>query len=64
LESPKHIPPGIEKFITILTHCSAFLRTRILTRENAWAVLVALMLLLILVLGTMGVQSKFVYSGF
>jgi hypothetical protein len=40
------------------------LRTHLLTRENAWAVLVALMLLLILVLGTMGVQPKFVYSGF
>jgi len=35
-----------------------------LTSENAWALLVALMLLLILVLGTMGVQQRFVYSGY
>jgi len=36
----------------------------VFTRENAWALLVALMLLLILALGTMGVQPRFVYSGF
>jgi hypothetical protein len=43
---------------------NAFLRRTIFTRENAWVVLVAIMLLLILVLGTMGVQPRFVYSGF
>src|SRR5450432_2950555 len=37
---------------------NAFLRRHIFTRENAWVVLVAIMLLLILVLGTMGVQPR------
>jgi hypothetical protein len=55
---------GIGKFLTIVFNCSAILRTHLLTRENAWVMLVAFMLLLILVLGTMGVQPKFVYSGF
>ncbi len=48
----------------IAADCSAFLRHRVFTRENAWALLIALMLLLILALGTMGVQQRFVYSGF
>ena len=48
----------------IAANCSAFLRHHVFTRENAWVLLVALMLLLILVLGTMGVQPRFVYSGF
>ena len=48
----------------IAANCSAFLRRHVFTRENAWALLVAFMLLLILVLGTMGVQQRFVYTGF
>jgi hypothetical protein len=48
----------------IAANCSVFLRDHVCTRENAWALLVALMLLLILALGTMGVQPRFVYSGF
>ena len=48
----------------VAPNSSAFLRRYIFTRENAWAVLVAIMLLAILVLGTMGVQPRFVYSGF
>jgi hypothetical protein len=45
-------------------HFSAFLRRHVLTRENLWALIIALMILLILILGTMGVQPRFVYSGF
>jgi hypothetical protein len=48
----------------IVENCSAFLRRHIFTRENVWVLLVSLMLLLIIVLGTMGVQPRFVYSGF
>ncbi len=46
------------------THFSALLRRHVLTRENLWALIVAVMILLILILGTMGVQPRFVYSGF
>ncbi len=45
-------------------HFIVFLRRYIFTRENAWVLIVSLMLLLILILGTMGVQPRFVYSGF
>jgi hypothetical protein len=45
-------------------HFIAFLRRHVFTRENLWVLIVSLMLLLILVLGTMGVQPRFVYSGF
>ncbi|HLY27504.1 MAG TPA: hypothetical protein VKQ72_14260 [Aggregatilineales bacterium] len=41
-----------------------FLRRHVFTRENLWVIVVAVMLLAILVLGTMGVQPRFVYSGF
>lgn len=41
-----------------------FLRRHVFTRENLWVIVVAAMLLAILVLGTMGVQPRFVYSGF
>jgi hypothetical protein len=40
------------------------LRARVFTRENAWVIVVSLMLLLILILGAMGTQPRFVYSGF
>jgi hypothetical protein len=43
---------------------STFWRRYVFTRENAWVLLVCLMLLLIFVFGTMGVQPRFVYSGF
>jgi hypothetical protein len=43
---------------------NTFWRRYVFTRENAWVLLVCLMLLLIFVLGTMGVQPRFVYSGF
>ncbi len=43
---------------------STFGRQHVFTRENAWVLLVCLMLLLIFILGTMGVQPRFVYSGF
>jgi hypothetical protein len=45
-------------------YCSAFFRRYIWTRENLWVLIVSLMLLLILVLGTMGVQPHFVYGGY
>lgn len=62
--------PGLIK--RMAQNCSAFLsvflrgllRQRVLTRENAWVLLIALMIILILTLGTMGVQPRFVYSGF
>jgi hypothetical protein len=40
------------------------LRAHVLTRENAWALIVSIMLLLILLLGAAGTQPRFVYSGF
>jgi hypothetical protein len=42
----------------------AFLRRHVLNRENLWVLIVAVMLLLILIFGTMGTQPRFVYSGF
>ncbi len=51
----------------IAGNCSAwfgFLRQRILTRENGWALLIALMLLTLILFGTAGQQPRFVYSGF
>jgi hypothetical protein len=45
-------------------HFSAFLHARVFTRENAWVIIVSVMLLLILILATMGTQPRFVYSGF
>ena len=45
-------------------HFSAFLRVRVFTRENAWVIIVSVMLLLILILATMGTQPRFVYGGF
>jgi hypothetical protein len=48
----------------IAANCSAFLRAHIFTRENAWALIVSIMLLLILLLATVGSQPRFVYSGF
>gem|GEM_PF-1125735 len=45
-------------------YCIAFLRRHVFTRENAWVVLVSLMLLLILLLGTSASQPRFVYGGF
>lgn len=41
-----------------------FLRRHVFTRENAWAILIALMIMLLFALGTMGIQPKFVYGGF
>ncbi|MEP7289562.1 MAG: hypothetical protein ABI947_27755 [Chloroflexota bacterium] len=40
------------------------MHNRIFTRETVWVLVVSIMLLLIFVLGTMGVQPRFVYSGF
>jgi hypothetical protein len=40
------------------------LRQTLFTRENLWVIIVAGMILLIVTLGTMGVQPRFVYSGF
>ncbi len=48
----------------LAAHCSAFLHAHVFTRENAWALLVAVMLLMILILATIGTQPRFVYSGF
>jgi hypothetical protein len=42
----------------------SFLRAHLFTRENAWVILVSIMLLLILLLGTMSTQPRFVYGGF
>ena len=36
----------------------------IFNHENLWVVLIAMLLLLILLFGTMGPQPKFVYGGF
>jgi hypothetical protein len=45
-------------------YCIALLRRHVFTRENAWAILVSLMLLLVLLLGTSASQPRFVYGGF
>ncbi len=42
----------------------SFLRTHLLTRENVWVVIVAVMILLILLLGATSAQPRFVYGGF
>jgi hypothetical protein len=47
----------------IAANCSAFLQRHIFTRENMWAVLVSIMILLLLLLGT-APQPRFVYGGF
>ena len=54
--------PGLIKQMAL--NCSAFIRQNVVTRENAWVLLIAVMIILILTLGTMGVQPRFVYSGF
>jgi len=41
-----------------------FLRSSIFTRENLWAVVLAAMILLIFICGTIGVQPRFIYTGF
>lgn len=41
-----------------------FLRRAIFTRENLWAVVIALMLIAIFTCATIGVQPQFVYTGF
>jgi hypothetical protein len=41
-----------------------FLRSSIFTRENLWAVILAVMILLIFTCGTIGVQPRFIYTGF
>ncbi len=41
-----------------------FLRSSIFTRENLWAVVIAVMLILIFTCGTIGVQPRFIYTGF
>ena len=64
MHEPGHINKPERSIRQFAANCSAFLRRHVLTSENAWALLVALMLLLILVLGTMGVQQRFVYSGY
>lgn len=51
-------------FTKVSKNCSVFLHNRIFTRETVWVLVVSIMLLLIFVLGTMGVQPRFVYSGF
>lgn len=58
--------PGLIKRIALncSAFLSAFLRQHVVTSENAWALLIAVMIVLILALGTMGVQPRFVYSGF
>ena len=50
--------------IAFLRASRAVLRARVFTRENAWVILVSLMLLLILVLSSAGSQPRFVYGGF
>ncbi len=50
--------------IRSLRHVWMFLRAHLFTRENAWAILVSMMLLLVLLLGAMNSQPRFVYSGF
>jgi hypothetical protein len=40
------------------------LRQAIFSRENLWALVLAVMLLLIFTCATMGVQPEFVYRGF
>ncbi len=44
-----------------ITH---YLRRRIFNRENFWALLLAVALLLIFTCATIGVQPEFVYTGF
>ena len=41
-----------------------FLKKSIFTRENLWAVILAAMILLIFTCATIGVQPRFVYTGF
>jgi hypothetical protein len=41
-----------------------FLRKSIFTRENLWALLLAMALVLIFTCATIGVQPRFVYTGF
>ncbi len=41
-----------------------FVRKAILTRENLWAVLLAIAIILIFTCATIGVQPRFVYTGF
>ncbi len=45
-------------------HFWLWLRAHVFTQENAWVILVSLMILLILLLGAMGTQPRFVYGGF
>ena len=41
-----------------------FLRRAIFTRENLWALVIALMIIAIFTCATIGVQPQFVYTGF
>jgi hypothetical protein len=41
-----------------------FLRRAIFSRENLWALAVALMIIAIFTCATIGVQPQFIYTGF
>jgi len=41
-----------------------FLKKNIFTQENLWAVLLAGILILVFICGTIGIQPEFVYTGF
>jgi hypothetical protein len=41
-----------------------FLRKSIFTRENLWAIAVAVMLIAIYTCATVGIQPQFIYTGF
>jgi hypothetical protein len=41
-----------------------FIRKAIFTRENLWAVILAVMIVATLTCATIGVQPQFVYTGF